>query len=148
MKYFPNILLTGENLLVSKTNESSTSTSVSSYSRLKSDYQNFLKESENLFPKVDQKLILNMLQLETSYPDWEGSVMLKVIYPAKMDLESKKEWIYKKYQRVASIEENRTIRFKGIRIYIKELESMIREDPDIEFITGSATLTPSDAYSA
>jgi hypothetical protein len=62
--------------------------------------------------------------------------MLKVIYPAKTDLESKKEWLYKKYLRVASIEENRTIRFKGIRIYIKELESMIREDPDIEFITG------------
>lgn len=89
-----------------------------------------------------------MLQLEMSYSDWEGSVMLKVIYPANTDLESKKEWVYKKYQRVASIEENKTIRFKGIRIYIKELESMIREDPDIEFITGSATLTPSDAYSA
>jgi hypothetical protein len=128
MKYFPNVLLTGENLPLSKTNESSTSTSVSSYSKLKSTYQNFLKESENLFPKVDQKLILNMLQLEMSYPDWEGSVMLKVIYPANTDLESKKEWVYKKYQRVASIEENKTIRFKGIRIYIKELESMIRED--------------------
>jgi hypothetical protein len=132
-----------------KTDETSTSASISSsYSRLKSIYQNFLRESESLFPKVDQKLILNMLQLETSYPDWEGSVMLKLIYPAKTDLETKKEWIYKKYQRVASMEENRTIRFKGIRIYVKELESMIREDPDIEFITGSATLTPSDAYSA
>jgi len=75
-------------------------------------------------------------------------VLLKLIYPPNTDLESKKEWIYKKYQRVASIEENRTFRFKGIRIYIAELESMLREDPDIEFITGSATLTPSDAYSA
>jgi hypothetical protein len=55
-----------------------------------------------------------MLQLETSFSDWEGSVLLKLIYPANTDLESKKEWIYKKYQRVASIEENRTIRFKGI----------------------------------
>jgi hypothetical protein len=136
-------------LVQGKTDETSPSASTSSsYSRLKSIYQNFLRESESLFPKVDQKLILNMLQLETSYPDWEGSVMLKLIYPAKMDLETKKEWIYKKYQRVASMEENRTIRFKGIRIYVKELESMIREDPDIEFITGSATLTPSDAYSA
>ena len=89
-----------------------------------------------------------MLQFETSYGDWEGSVMLKVIYPAeKVDIESKKEWIYKKYQRVATVEENRTLRFKGIRMYIAELESMLNEDPDIEFITGSATLTPSDAYS-
>lgn len=130
-----------------KTDETSASIS-SSYSRLKSSYQNFLRESESLFPKVDQKLLLNMLQFETSFSDWEGSVLLKLIYPANSDLESKKEWIYKKYQRVASIEENRTIRFKGIRIYIAELESMLGEDPDIEFITGSATLTPSDAYSA
>jgi hypothetical protein len=89
-----------------------------------------------------------MLQLETSYSDWEGSVMLKVVYPANINIESKKEWIYKKYQRVATIEENRTVRFKGIRMYITELESILKEDPDIEYITGSATLTPSDAYSA
>ena len=89
-----------------------------------------------------------MLQFETSYDDWEGSVMLKVIYPAEnVDIESKKEWIYKKYQRVATVEENRMLRFKGIRMYIREIESTLREDPDIEFITGSATLTPSDAYS-
>jgi len=132
-----------------KTDETSPSGSItSSSSRLKSIYQNFLRESESLFPKVDQKLLLNILQLETSFSDWEGSVLLKLIYPPNTDLESKKEWIYKKYQRVASIEENRTFRFKGIRIYIAELESMLREDPDIEFITGSATLTPSDAYSA
>jgi hypothetical protein len=119
-----------------------------SYSKLRSAYQNFLDELASLFPKVDQKLLLNMLQFETSYGDWEGSVMLKVIYPAeKVDIESKKEWIYKKYQRVATVEENRTLRFKGIRMYIAELESMLKEDPDIEFITGSATLTPSDAYS-
>ena len=119
-----------------------------SYSRLRLAYQNFLDELVSLFPKVDQKLLLNMLQFETSYDDWEGSVMLKVIYPAeKVDIESKKEWIYKKYQRVATVEENRTLRFKGIRMYIAEIESMLREDPDIEFITGSATLTPSDAYS-
>ena len=130
-----------------KTDETSASVS-SSYSRLKSSYQNFLRESESLFPKVDQKLLLNMLQFETSFSDWEGSVLLKLIYPANTDLDSKKEWIYKKYQRVASIEENRTLRFKGIRIYVAELESMLGEDPDIEFITGSATLTPSDAYSA
>jgi hypothetical protein len=88
-----------------------------------------------------------MLQFENSYSDWEGSVMLKVVYPAETDIESKKEWIYNKYQRVATVEGNRTLRFKGIRMYIAEIESMVSEDPDIEFITGSATLTPSDAYS-
>jgi hypothetical protein len=133
---------------MNKSKESSSSSlSSQSYSRLKTAYQNFLNELASLFPKVDQKLLLNMLQLETSYSDWEGSVMLKVIYPANIDIESKKEWIYKRYQRVATIEENRTLRFKGIRMYITELESMLKEDTDIEFITGSATLTPSDAYS-
>ncbi|MDQ3839887.1 MAG: hypothetical protein M3297_11530, partial [Thermoproteota archaeon] len=118
-----------------------------SYSKLRLAYQNFINELVSLFPKVDQKLLLNMLQFENSYSDWEGSVMLKVVYPAETDIESKKEWIYNKYQRVATVEGNRTLRFKGIRMYIAEIESMVREDPDIEFITGSATLTPSDAYS-
>ena len=83
---------------MNKSKESSPSSlSSPSYSKLKSTYQNFLNESANLFPKVDQKLLLSMLQLETSYGDWEGSVMLKVVYPAeKVDIESKKEWIYEK----------------------------------------------------
>ena len=74
--------------------------------------------------------------------------MLKVVYPSeKVNIESKKEWIYEKYQRVATKEEKRTLRFKGIRMYITQLETMLKEDPDIEFVTGSATLTSSDAYS-
>jgi len=114
--------------------------------KLKSRYQNFLQEAATLFPKVDQKLLLNILQFETVYSDWEGSVMLKIVYPAGTDLDTKKEWIYKKYQRVSSVEENRTLRFKGIRVYIEELEKLLKEDHEIEYITGSATLTPSDAY--
>ncbi|HZC21538.1 MAG TPA: hypothetical protein VE223_07820 [Nitrososphaeraceae archaeon] len=116
--------------------------------KLKSSYENLLREAATLFPKVDQKFLLNILQLQTSYRDWEGSAMLKVVYPAdKVDLEMKKEWIYKKYQRIPSIEENRTVRFKGVRMYVEELEKLLNEDPEIEYITGSATLTPSDAYS-
>ena len=116
--------------------------------KLKSSYENLLREAATLFPKVDQKFLLNILQLQTSYRDWEGSAMLKVVYPAdKVDLEMRKEWIYKKYQRIPSIEENRTVRFKGVRMYVEELEKLLNEDPEIEYITGSATLTPSDAYS-
>ena len=116
--------------------------------KLKSSYENLLREAATLFPKVDQKFLLNILQLQTSYRDWEGSAMLKVVYPVdKVDLEMKKEWIYKKYQRIPSIEENRTVRFKGVRMYVEELEKLLNEDPEIEYITGSATLTPSDAYS-
>ena len=127
--------------------KTSTNNSNNTYSaKLKSRYQNFLQEAATLFPKVDQKLLLNILQFETVYSDWEGSVMLKIVYPAGTDLDTKKEWIYKKYQRVSSVEENRTLRFKGIRVYIEELEKLLNGDQEIEYITGSATLTPSDAY--
>ena len=82
---------------------------ISRHLQLKSDYESFLQKSASLFPKVDQKLLLNMLKLQTNYADWEGSVMLKLVYPShKMGLEAKKDWIYKKFQRIPSIEAART----------------------------------------
>ena len=132
---------------INNQSESSTSTSTTSSSKLKTAYETFLQEAATLFPKVDQKLLLNILQFQTSYQDWEGSVMLKIIYPATIsDIDAKKDWIYRKYQRVSTIEENRTLRFKAIRMYIEEIEKVLKEDPTIEYITGSATMTPSDAY--
>ena len=62
--------------------------------------------------------------------------------------DAKKDWIYKRYERVPSLEEDRTLRFKAMRMYIEELEKLLNEDQEIEYVTGSATLTPSDAYSA
>jgi hypothetical protein len=47
-----------------------------------------------------------------------------------------------------SIEENKTARFKAIQMYVDDLDRMLSEDPEIEFITGSATFTPSEAYTA
>jgi hypothetical protein len=136
-----------EKTSINNQSESSTSTSTTLSSKLKTAYETFLQEAGTLFPKVDQKLLLNMLQFETTYQDWEGSVMLKIIYPASIsDIDAKKDWIYRKYQRVSTIEENRTLRFKAIRMYIEEIEKVLKEDPTIEYITGSATMTPSDAY--
>jgi hypothetical protein len=132
---------------INNQSESSTSTSTTSSSKLKTAYETFLQEAATLFPKVDQKLVLNILQLQTNYQDWEGSVMLKILYPATIpDIDAKKDWIYRKYQRVSTIEENRTLRFKAIRMYLEEIEKLLKEDPTIEYITGSATMTPSDAY--
>jgi hypothetical protein len=136
-----------EKTSINSQSESSTSTSTTLSSKLKTAYETFLQEAATLFPKVDQKLLLNMLQFETTYQDWEGSVMLKIIYPASIsDIDAKKDWIYRKYQRVSTIEEKRTLRFKAIRMYIEEIEKLLKEDPTIEYITGSATMTPSDAY--
>jgi hypothetical protein len=77
-------------------------------------------------------------------------VLLKFVYPSdNIDLEAKKNWVFGKFNRVPSIEEDRTLRFKGIKIDLQALEQILLEDKDIEFITGSATLTPSsDSYSA
>jgi hypothetical protein len=91
-----------------------------------------------------------MIYLETSYKDWEGSVLLKIVYSSnsKVDTNQKKEEIYKKYQKMPDeVIEGRTLRVKLIRMYIKNLEKLISSDKDIEFVTGSATLAPSDSYS-
>jgi len=136
-----------EKTSINNQNVSSRSASTTPSTKLKIAYETFLREAATLFPKVDQKLLLNILQFETTYKDWEGSVLLKIVYPATIsDIDAKKDWIYKKYQRVSNIEEDRTLRFKGIRMYIEEIDKLLKEDPTIEFITGSATMTPSDAY--
>jgi hypothetical protein len=95
--------------------------------------------------------LFDIIKYQTAYQDWDGSVLLKFVYPSNnVDLEAKKNWVFSKFNRVPSIEEDRTLRFKGIRISLQALEQIIQEDKDIEFITGSAaTLTPSsDSYSA
>jgi len=116
--------------------------------KIKKSYNELLVESATLYPKVDQKLLLDILRFETTYKDWEGSVMLKIIYPAEgVDLHKKKDWIYSRYERVPSVEEKRTLRVKLIRMYLSDLESLLDDDRDIEYVTGSATLTPTDAYS-
>jgi hypothetical protein len=115
--------------------------------KIKQDYENFLKEAQVLMPKVDQSLLLDILYYQTRYPDWEGSVMFRVVYPADLDINQKKEWIYQKYQRMSKVEEEKTLKFKAIRMSIEELGKMLDEDPDIQYVTGSATLTPTDSYS-
>jgi hypothetical protein len=115
--------------------------------RIKQDYQNFLKEAQLLMPKVDQSLLLDILYYQMRYPDWEGSVVFRVVYPADLDINQKKEWIYQKYQRMSKVEEEKTLKFKAIRMSMEELGKMLDEDPDIQYVTGSATLTPTDSYS-
>ena len=138
-----------EKTSINNQNVSSSSASTTPSTKLKIAYETFLREAATLFPKVDQKLLLNILQFETTYKDWEGSVLLKLVYPKdRVDMNLKKDSIYKRYQRVGSIEEHRTLRLKVIRMYLEELEKLLIADPEIEYVTGSATLTPSDAYSA
>jgi hypothetical protein len=113
--------------------------------KIKQDYQNFLKEAQVIMPKVDSSLLLDILYYQTRYPDWEGSVGISIVYPADLDINQKKEWIYQKYQRMSKVEEEKTLKFKAIRMSIEELGKMLDEDPDIQFVTGEATLAPTDS---
>lgn len=49
--------------------DSPPNTSINASERLKTIYEQFVAESSKLFPKVDQKLLLDMIHLETSYKD-------------------------------------------------------------------------------
>jgi hypothetical protein len=129
---------------------SPSSNGITAAERLKSSYEHFTAECAKLFPKVDQKLLLDMIHLQTSYKDWEGSVLLKIVYSSnsKVDTNKKKEEVYKRFQKMPDeVIEGRTLRVKLIRLYIQDLEKFITSDRDIEFVTGSATLAPSDSYS-
>ncbi len=110
--------------------------------KLKQDYQDFLKKAELLMPKMDQGLLLDILYYQTRYPDWEGNVLLRVVYPADLNIDQKKEWIYQKYHRISRIEEDKTLKFSVMRMSIDELGRLLDEDPDIQYVTGSATLAP------
>lgn len=118
--------------------------------QLISSYKEFLKNASKLYPKVDQKLLLDMIYLESTYNDWEGSVLLRIVYSSnsQVNTEKKKEEIYQKYQKMPEeVKEGRTLRVKLVRMYLKNLEDLINSDNDIEFVSGSATLTPTDSYS-
>ena len=132
------------------TNSPSSTNGITGAERLKSSYEHFTAECSKLFPKVDQKLLLDMIHLQTSYKDWEGSVLLKIVYSSnsRVDTNKKKEEVYKRFQKMPDeVIEGRTLRVKLIRMYIQDLENLIKSDRDIEFVTGSATLAPSDSYS-
>ena len=129
---------------------SSSSDVIPATKQLKASYQKFLNDSAKLFPKVDQKLLFDMLQFESNYKDWEGSVLLKIVYDsnANVDTEQKKEIIYQRYQKMPDVvNEDRSLRVKVIRMYIEELEKLLNSDKDIVYLYGSASLSPTDSYS-
>src|ERR1051326_854059 len=123
MKYWPS-------LIVSVDSKTGTSTE-SRAATLKQQYQDFLHKAEVLFPKVDQKLLLTILQFQTEYADWEGGVLLKVVYPPGHDMNQKKEAFYQRYGWMSSVEEHKMLRMKAIRIYVEEIEKVLDFDPDI-----------------
>ncbi|HEY6757183.1 MAG TPA: hypothetical protein VI037_07325 [Nitrososphaera sp.] len=48
---------------------------------------------------------------------------------------------------MSKVEEEKSLKFKAIRMSMEELGKMLEEDRDIQYVAGSATLTPTDSYS-
>lgn len=114
---------------------------------LRSDYQNLVQKAKNLFPKVDHALLMDMLKLETKDKDWQGSVILEIRYPKdRVKLDDKIDRLYNKYERVPSEKDDRTLRFKAVRMNTEELERLLKDDSEIEYITGSAEQSQRDEY--
>ena len=127
--------------------ENSEKPSSSSAFQMRSDYQNLMQKAENLFPKVDRTLLLDMLKQETTQKDWQGTVVLEIRYPKdQVSLDEKIDKLYNKYERVPSEKDDRTLRFKAVHIDTEELERLLKEDPEIEHITGSTEQTQMDEY--
>jgi hypothetical protein len=113
------------------------------------EYQNFKKRISQLIPKVDQDLVLQILKFQTTKEEWRGSVTLKIKYQKNLeiDLNSKKEKLYKKYKMLPSEMDDRTLRFKALGVYLEDI-SKLSQDPEVEYIGGSAEPSQKDQYAS
>jgi hypothetical protein len=77
-------------------------------------YRTLVQKMQDLFPNVDQCLLLDIIKYQTTYQDWDGSVLLKFVYPSNnIDVESKKNWVFSKFSRVPSVEETEPLGLRG-----------------------------------
>lgn len=113
------------------------------------EYQNFKKRIEQLIPKVDEDLIMQVLKFQTMKEEWPGSVTLKIKYQKDLDTEfgTKKERLYEKYKMLPSEMDERTLRFKALGVYLEDI-SELSQDPEVEYISGSAEPSQKDQYAS
>ncbi|MPZ08490.1 MAG: hypothetical protein GEU26_19115 [Nitrososphaeraceae archaeon] len=113
------------------------------------EYQNFKKRIAQLFPKVDEDLVLQILKFQTMKQEWPGSVTLKIKYQKgiETDLSTKKEKLYEKYKMLPSEMDDRTLRFKALGIYLNDIDEL-SQDPAVEYISGSAEPSQKDQYAS
>lgn len=113
------------------------------------EYQNFIKRISQLIPKVDQDLVLQTLKFQTTKEEWRGSVTLRIKYQKNLeiDLNSKKGELYEKYKMLPSEVDDRTLRFKALGVYLEDI-SELSQDPEVEYIGGSAEPSQKDQYAS
>jgi hypothetical protein len=111
------------------------------------EYQSFKKRIVQLIPKVDEDLILQVLKFQTTKEEWPGSVTLRIKYKRNLesDIDTKKERLYQKYKMLPSEMDDRTLRFKVLGVYLKDITEL-SQDPEVEHISGSAEPSQKNQY--
>ncbi len=114
---------------------------------LQNDYQKLREKISEFFPKVNETLLLDMLRLESQGGGWNGTTTLEIEYATDgVNLDEKKEGLYKKYDMLPSEKNERVLRFKAKEMYLEDIAELLDEDPDIKEIAGSAEPSEDDQY--
>ncbi|MGC1133023.1 MAG: hypothetical protein WA941_09375 [Nitrososphaeraceae archaeon] len=113
------------------------------------EYQSFKKRITELIPRMDTDLILEILKFQTMKDKWPGSVTLRIKYKRNLetDIDTKKKRLYEKYKMLPSEIDDRTLRFKALGVYLKDITEL-SQDPDVEHISGSAEPSQKDQYAS
>ena len=113
------------------------------------EYQSFKNRITELIPRVDEDLILEILKFQTMKDEWAGSITLRIKYKRNLetDIDTKKKRLYEKYKMLPSEIDDRTLRFKALGIYLKDITEL-SQDPDVEHISGSAEPSQKDQYAS
>ena len=114
---------------------------------IESQFKGLVKNINEYFPFVDEILILDILRLEYFKPNWQGTTTIEIQYrKVSVNLEEKKDRLYDKFNMLPMEKDERTLRFKAKKMYLRDIEEFFENDSDIEHITGSARSTEEDQY--
>ena len=117
------------------------------YLNIERQFNNLVKSIKEDFPHVDENLVLDILRLEYFKPKWHGTTTIEIQYKKDLvNLEKKKDRLYDRFNMLPMEKDERTVRFKAKRMYLREIEELFENDPDIDYLTGSARPTEDDQY--
>ncbi len=117
------------------------------YMTIESQFKNLVKNIKEGFPHVDESLVLDILKLEHFKPNWQGTTTIEIQYKKDVSsLQEKKDKLYDKFNMLPMEKDERTLRFKAKKMYLRDIEEFFENDSDIEYLTGSARPTEDDQY--
>jgi len=114
--------------------------------QIETQYENFVNELEENLGKVDVSLALQTLYFQSKFTDTKPKVDLRVCYRDEVDLERKRLELDKKF---ACASTSYVRNYHGpkceniLRVEcLADIDTIhtISKDPDVDFITGSASI--------